>query len=257
MAGTKLNDENLIGSILPADQIYIEQETTPGSGVWLPFKSTITKLVTFLKTLFSEKTIQLDYDSAVALIDNTIEGQEYRIVGTVSTPLPNSIFYLYVEGIFNGSNVFSRDAVAVFADGSQVKGQYDLLKNEFYGYRKIKLLITKRDDIGNTLDVTILHSDYNYDDLGFTAAWSNYDAGAGVWDIILIGTFAETLFDATTNTQIIGSTFTDANAHNNIVNGTIVGENSLQVIAFDIEAVIPNQLEYVKYTVLEIMNPLS
>ena len=89
------------------------------------FKMVWTKFITYLGTLFAKKPISLNVDAAIALLDNTIEGQEYIINGLTGTALPTGISKIRTFGIFSGTNVFDSNCEAfVTSIGRYVSCQY-------------------------------------------------------------------------------------------------------------------------------------
>lgn len=122
MADKKVYEET---EVLPADltsnhNVRGAREDGTGS-----FKMIWTKFITYLGTLFAKKPISLNLDAAIALLDNTIEGQEYIINGLTGTALPTGVSKIRTFGIFSGTNVFNSSCEAfVTSLGRYVPCQY-------------------------------------------------------------------------------------------------------------------------------------
>lgn len=75
--------------------------------------------------------IYLDYDEAVALIDNVVEGQSYIIQGSVGNPLPTGIGKVRTVGVFTGTNTFNSHCEAyITALDKYVPCNYDVATNK-------------------------------------------------------------------------------------------------------------------------------
>lgn len=197
MADTKQHDETLNTTLTDASEIYFEKEVAT---VWTPFRTTLLALKNYFLSFFPAKTIQLTYDEAVAIIDSTSDGQEYRIVGTVGTPLPSGVSYIITKGIFNGTNTFSKRVLAVrTVDGLTFNADYDLATNSFVGVLEQEFLII---DDGVVFTITAIKDDF----VGKTYT-VNYDVSNNTPYIV------ETALNTwdSAKTKIIGSSSTDEN----------------------------------------------
>ena len=150
MADTKQHAETLTTELTDASEIYFEKEVAT---VWTPFRTTLLALKNYFLSFFPAKTIQLTYDQAVAIIDSTSDGQEYRLVESVGNLFPDGVQYILTKGIFNGTKTFAEKVTVVMSDGTQIEGRYNLSTNTLVAFRKLSGTISQSNVDKPTMDI--------------------------------------------------------------------------------------------------------